>query len=270
MPRLRINQLHYNVERQAGPEGVAPLVLLHGFTGSAANWRGLQEALAPICPTIAIDLLGHGASAAPSDPTHYYLEHFASDFVAILDQLAIDRCCLLGYSLGGRAALHIALAAPTRLHGLILESASPGLADTSERAARVAADEQLAQQIERDGLAAFVDFWERLPLWESQKQLPNTVRQALRTQRLRNNPQGLAASLRGAGTGTQTALHTQLTTLRLPTLLIVGALDTKFSAIAAAMQATLPNAELAVVPNVGHTVHLEAPQRFAALIRDWK
>lgn len=239
-----------------------PLLLLHGFTGSAATWAGLAAQLAPQRQCIAQDLIGHGKSGAPADPARYTMEQAVQDIAGLLDVLGISRVDLLGYSLGGRLALQFAVAAPGRVRALILESASPGLASPAERAARIAADDALAEVIERDGIEAFVAHWEALPLWASQAELPAELRARQRTQRLANRPQGLANSLRGMGTGRQRALWDMLPTLTIPTLLLAGALDAKFSAIAQQMAATLPRADLAIIAAAGHAIHLEQPEIF--------
>ena len=269
MPSRSVNGVRLNVEVYACPTAVPPLVLLHGFTGSTATWTTLVPALADTCTTIAIDALGHGASDAPVDPTRYRMPCVVADTLAVLDQLGVEQFALLGYSMGGRMALHLAAAAPTRIAALILESASPGIESADERAARVASDEQLAQLLERKGIAAFVEYWERLPLFASQRALPDHVQQKQRRERLAAHPLGLAASLRGAGTGVQAPLHDHLTTLAMPTLLLVGALDAKFCALALAMHAALPRSELKVVPAVGHAVHLEAPDLFNTHVRSF-
>jgi 2-succinyl-6-hydroxy-2,4-cyclohexadiene-1-carboxylate synthase len=279
MSRLRISDVALNVEMDGAPRlrreftapgtGGAPLVLLHGFTGGAENWRPLSAAWAGRFRTIAVDLLGHGRSDAPADPARYRMERCVADLAAALDQLGQPGVSVLGYSMGGRIALHFAAAYPERVRALVLESASPGLAAPEERAARVAADEALARQLERDGLEAFVDYWERLPLFASQARLPESVRAVQRAQRLCNNPQGLANSLRGLGTGAQPSLWERLPELHAPTLLVAGALDAKFTAIARQMAAALPAAQLASVPEAGHTVHLERPDVFATLVADF-
>ena len=239
-----------------------PLLLLHGFTGSAATWAGLAAQLAPQHQCIALDLIGHGQSGAPADPARYTMDHAVQDIAGLLDVLGISRVDLLGYSLGGRLALQFAVAAPGRVRALILESASPGLASPAERAARIAADDALAEVIERDGIEAFVAHWEALPLWASQAELPAELRARQRTQRLANRPQGLANSLRGMGTGRQRALWDVLPAFTIPTLLLAGALDAKFSAIAQQMAATLPRADLAIIAAAGHAIHLEQPEIF--------
>ena len=244
-----------------------PLVLLHGFTGSSETWDSLQRALASDAGAIAVDLTGHGRSGTPEDPARYALPRLADDLACVLDALSLHRAVVLGYSLGGRAALHLALRHPERVAALVLESASPGLVDPAERAARRAADAALADAIERDGVAAFVERWERLPLWASQATLPAETRAGLRAQRLRNHPRGLANSLRGAGAGVEPPVHERLGALDVPTLLIAGALDAKYVAIAESLERIMPRARGVVVPGAGHAVHLERPAAFAAAVR---
>ncbi len=266
MSRILVNDVHLNVEVSGGGP---PLVLLHGFTGSAANWQPHLAVFEKRFQTIAIDLLGHGGSDSPADPARYRMERCVEDLISVFNHLGLERASLLGYSLGGRVALHMAAAHPDRVRALVLESASPGLADPTERATRVASDEALADFIEREGLGAFVDRWEQLPLFASQARLPASIRAELRAQRLQNNPRGLANSLRGLGTGAQTPLWDRLPGLRMPTLLIAGELDQKFTAIARSMASALPNARLALVPEAGHTVHLEQPEIFDRLVLEF-
>ncbi len=267
---VNVNAVQIGVLRSETPtrEAVSAgtLVLLHGFTGSASNWENLFDALAmPGWRIIALDMLGHGRSSAPDDPERYSMEHCRSDILAALQALGVraGEAVLLGYSLGGRIALHAAFAHFFR--ALILESASPGLADAHEREQRRLSDNALAASIEREGVASFVERWEQLPLFASQRNLPVEQRTALHNQRLQNRAVGLANSLRGVGTGAQPALHTHLPTLALPVLLITGELDTKFSTIARQMARDLPCATLHSVAEVGHTVHLERPAIFAQL-----
>jgi 2-succinyl-6-hydroxy-2,4-cyclohexadiene-1-carboxylate synthase len=263
MSRYRVNGLHLNAEI-SGPG--APLVLLHGFTGCAANWSAHRAAFDRRFRVIAVDLPGHGDSDSPDDPARYRMERCVEDLRALFDARQLERVNLLGYSMGGRVALQFAAAHPKRISTLILESASPGLADPAERAARVKSDEELAGFIERAGLEAFVNRWEALPLFASQARLPEPARAALRAQRLRNNPRGLAHSLRGLGSGVQSPLWERLPELRVPTLLIAGELDAKFVGIARAMAERLPNARLALVREAGHAVHLEQPELFDQLV----
>ena len=197
------------------------------------------------------------------------MDAIAADIVDLLDQLALKRAHLLGYSMGGRLALYMALRYPARFRSLILESASPGLADATERAERRRRDQALADAIEAQGIQWFVEHWESLPLWASQAHLPPEILQAQRQQRLSNHPLGLANSLRGQGTGAQPNLWPQLPALQLPTLLLVGAADAKFLGINQAMAARLPRAQLQLIPAAGHNTHLENPPAFSRAVRSF-
>jgi 2-succinyl-6-hydroxy-2,4-cyclohexadiene-1-carboxylate synthase len=261
----KLKDISFNVE-QAG-QGSA-LLLLHGFTGSTATWAPFVPQFSSQRHMIAVDLVGHGGTDSPPDPARYRMERCVADLATLLDALAVEQVDVLGYSMGGRVALHLAAAFPQRVRSLILESSSPGIADPAERAARATADDALAEAIERDGLAAFVERWERLPLFASQAALPAPVRERVRAGRLRNSAAGLANSLRGMGAGQQPSLWQRLDTIATPTLLLAGELDAKYRAIAGKMAALMPNAEARIVPGAGHAVHLERPEAFLdAIIR---
>lgn len=256
MAKVLIRGMHYEVVEAGQGE---PVLLLHGFTGSSANWQAHIDVFASELRVLAVDLPGHGATDAPPELERYYMETVAGDLIALLDTLAISKVHLSGYSMGGRLALYTAIHYPERVQSLILESASPGLETDAERLARVRSDEALARKIEQQGVAAFIREWEQLPLFATQSEL---MKQQLHELRLQNRAEGLANSLRGMGTGVQPSLWGKLPELRLPVLLLAGALDTKFTGIARKMQTLLPHAELQVVPDVGHTIHLENPTYF--------
>ncbi len=243
-----------------------PLLLLHGFTGCMRNWEPLVPQLAQNYTVVTVDLPGHGQTASPDDLSFYRIGPVAAELVQLMHSLGHDRFDLIGYSMGGRLALYIACRHPEKISRLILESASPGLKTAEERAARRTSDYALVNRIQQDGVEKFVDFWESIPLWESQKQLSAEARQNLRQIRLDNNPAGLANSLRGMGTGQQPSLWSDLSQLTMPTLLITGEHDHKFCAIAADMQSHIPQVDHQTVKNAGHTVHLEQPSSWLALV----
>jgi len=267
--RISVNGVSINVE-EYGTIEQPTLVLLHGFTGSAASWGQHLDVFAHYgFRVLALDMLGHGQSDAPQDAQRYTIEQCQADILAVLVECGVSEgeAILLGYSMGGRIALYTAFSGFFR--ALILESASPGLAELLARAQRVKSDEQLAARIEQNGIEAFVNYWEHLPLFASQQRLPLEQRQALHEQRMQNRATGLANSLRGVGTGTQPALQERLKTLTIPVLLITGILDSKFCTIAQHMAQSLPNARLHIVPDAGHTVHLEQPELFDRLVHDF-
>jgi 2-succinyl-6-hydroxy-2,4-cyclohexadiene-1-carboxylate synthase len=246
-----------------------PLVLLHGFTGSSASWTRHIPVFGTRYTVVAIDLLGHGASDAPAEPLRYRIDEAAQDILGVLDHLAIARASVLGYSMGGRLALVLATMAPERIDRLVLESASPGLQDPAEREERMTRDSALADAIERDGVAAFVDRWERHPLFASQVRLAPSDRDMLRAVRLAHSARGLANSLRGMGQGAQPPLHGRLPILSVPALVIVGALDTAYVAIGRGMSRLIPRARLVIVPDAGHAVHLEQPDAFRQAVLEF-
>ena len=261
---IRVNNIDFNVEDQGSG---TPLVLLHGFTGSSASWSPLFQDLARLHRVVAIDTIGHGASSAPEDLSHYVFEQALRDLTEVTTQLGIARADWLGYSMGGRLALGMAVDHPEMVTSLILESATAGIQHEKERLQRAEADQGLARRIEEVGIESFVDEWERLPIWETQRTLPVEVLQAQREIRLSNSTVGLANSLRGMGQGAQPSYWDRLDEIDVPVLLMAGALDRKFVGIAGQMGVRIAGAELAVVPDAGHAVHLERSRDFLNDVR---
>jgi 2-succinyl-6-hydroxy-2,4-cyclohexadiene-1-carboxylate synthase len=261
--RLRVDGASYEVG--TGGDGPA-LLLIHGFTGRGADWAPFLPALRRVAATISVDLLGHGNSDSPTDPARHAVERQAADMASILRQLGMAPADVLGYSLGARVALRMAVAEPDVVARLVLESPSAGIADTAARAGRRAADEQLAEIPDREGIEAFVDRWENLPLFAPERALPARHRARLHAARLRNRPEGLAASLRGAGQGAMEPLRDCLPSVTAPTLVVAGALDEAGADRARTIAAGIPGARLAIMEGVGHAPHREAPDRFALLL----
>ncbi len=194
------------------------------------------------------------------------MEYFGAALDDALTALEASRVVLAGYSMGGRIALYYAITRQPRLSRLVLESTSAGIADPAERESRVRADEELATYVLAEGVERFVDRWERTPVLAALSRLPATDRARLRELRVGNTAAGLAASLRGMGTGAQLYLGSRLDEIAIPTLVVAGADDAKFSAIAATLAAGVRDSVLAILPNVGHTPHLEAPARWAEVV----
>ena len=241
-----------------------PVLVLHGFTGSAAAMAPLTSRLEGFT-VIAPDLVGHGRSESPPDPTRYTVPAMAEQALAGAAAVGHQRVHLLGYSMGGRVALAAACAAPDRVRSLTVIGATAGIADPEQRHQRAQADRARAEMIEED-LAAFVDQWMNTPLLAGQARLGPEYLQAARAQRLASNPAGLAQSLRMGGTGTMEPLHDRLGSCPVPAHLIAGADDAKFCALADELAALLPQASVTRIPNAGHAAHLEQPERVAAAI----
>jgi 2-succinyl-6-hydroxy-2,4-cyclohexadiene-1-carboxylate synthase len=234
----------------------AALVLLHGFTQTRQSWRRTVAALGGRYRALAPDLPGHG-QAAERRPASF------AGCAAYVRALGGERFTLAGYSMGGRIALATALALPAQVDRLILVGASPGLADPAEREARRRADEALADRIEAIGVEAFAAEWGAQPLFAGQDE---RVAAAAHADRLRNTASGLAAALRGLGTGVMPPLWDRLSELRVPVTLVVGERDEKFRAIAERMAPAIPDCHVEVVAGAGHAAQLERPEAVAELI----
>jgi 2-succinyl-6-hydroxy-2,4-cyclohexadiene-1-carboxylate synthase len=247
----------------------SPLLLLHGFTGTARTWSRQIPSWAASHRVIAPDLLGHGASEAPVDARRYALETQAQGLAELLRLLQASPADVVGYSMGARLALAFVLAHPEAVSRLVLESPSAGIADPDERAARRVTDDLLADDIERDGLEPFVDRWEALPLFASAASLPASDRERLRAERLSHDPRGLAASLRDAGQGAMTPLFDRLPEITAPTLVIAGALDSVGCERASDIAASISGARLEIIPDAGHAPHLERPHVFTTITTEF-
>ncbi|HJO24030.1 MAG: 2-succinyl-6-hydroxy-2,4-cyclohexadiene-1-carboxylate synthase [Myxococcota bacterium] len=251
-------------------EGVgAPVVVLHGFTGSSESMSGLVTGLRDRWRVMSLDLIGHGASPAPRDTAHYTMERCVDQVAATLDRLDTGPAHVIGYSMGGRSALALAAWRPESVRSAILVGASAGLASADARADRRRTDEALADRIEREGLEAFVDHWMDQPLFATQRRLGTESLARSRAQRLNNRPHGLANSLRSMGTGAQPPLHGAIGDIRVPVRIVVGERDRKFGAIANELAALLPSASVKTIPGAGHACHLEAPDSFLRTARDF-
>ena len=245
-----------------------PVVTLHGFTGSTATMWGLVRPLTETRQVAVVDLPGHGLSTITNDAHAFGFEHTVDAVAAAIDRHHLGPAHVVGYSMGGRVALGLAVRHPGHVASLSLIGASPGLSDPVERAARRRSDNELADDLLEDGLTAFVDRWMASPLFASQVRLGADVLADARTQRLANDPDGLAGSLRGAGTGAQPSYWHDLVGITAPVLLVVGDEDPKFRAIAMRMAAGLVQSAIEVVPGAGHAAHLENPDHVRAAISE--
>jgi 2-succinyl-6-hydroxy-2,4-cyclohexadiene-1-carboxylate synthase len=237
---------------------VPTVVLLHGFTQTRQSWRRTIAALGGRYRALAPDLPGHGL-AAERRPASF------AACAAYVRALGGDRFTLAGYSMGGRIALFTALALPGLVERLVLVGASPGIADAAEREERRRADQALADRLSSLDIEEFAREWGGQPLFAGQ---PERVAAAAHADRLRNTPAGLAAALRGLGTGVMPPLWDRLGSLAMPVTLVVGERDAKFRAVAGRMAPMIPGCRVVVVEGAGHAVQLENPEAVAAAITD--
>ncbi len=228
--------------------GAGRLALVHGFTQTGRSWDPLRSALMASFDVLTPDLPGHGSRSA-----------VRGDLWRAAELLG-DECgaaSYVGYSMGGRVALHLALARPALVPCLVLVAATPGIADTGERRARRHADEELARSLEDVGVEAFLRSWLGRPLFSGL-----SAEAAGLDARRQNTAAGLAACLREMGTGAQESLWPRLAELTMPVLVMAGRRDAKFSGLAEQMADRIPDATLALVPDAGHACHLERPDAF--------
>src|SRR5215217_6247066 len=213
--------------------------------GSTADWREVMSALEDRTFCIAMDLPGHGSSLSLT-PEAYTVEGAAEAVIDTLDELEVERPVIVGYSMGGRLALYLALRYPERCAGLFLESASPGLESAGERAARREADEERAKRLESGNFEEFLEDWHRQPLFASMARDRNLLRRTIELRR-RNDPG-------------------ELERLDVPTLAVAGGLDGKYAGISSRMASLSPWIESVVAPEAGHTVHAEIPAVYISLL----
>jgi 2-succinyl-6-hydroxy-2,4-cyclohexadiene-1-carboxylate synthase len=233
------------------------LVLLHGFAGTRRAWEQLSGLLSPErYRPLALDLPGHGLELDAPRP-------LAMDAaVASVLAAAPERFVLCGYSLGGRVALNVALAAPERVARLILISTSAGIADPRERAVRRRSDERIAARLEREPLDAFAGLWNAQPLFASD---PPRVQELAAADIMRNRGDALAAALRGLGAGAMQPLWDRLHALEMPALVLAGERDERYLELGERLARLLGAGELAVLPG-GHRLALESPGAIAAAV----
>jgi 2-succinyl-6-hydroxy-2,4-cyclohexadiene-1-carboxylate synthase len=236
------------------PESV---VLLHGFSGTHRAWDGVAACLHPqrYLPR-ALDLPGHGGAADANRPITF--AGCVEDVLAHSPQ----RFVLGGYSLGGRVALHVALAAPERVRRLVLISTTAGIEDPAERAERRVADHRLADELESLPFEDFIERWRTQPLFAED---PPEVSALAREDQRRNRPDALAAVLRGIGSGEMEPLWDRLSELAMPVTVLVGDRDAKFRLLGQRMAESLSRAELVIAPG-GHGLPLENPAAVAGAI----
>lgn len=229
------------------------LVGLHGFAGSQHDWVPFAECLGR--PIVGIDLIGHGEAEAPVGIEGY---NTAAMLHCVRDRLAeASPVTLIGYSMGGRVALRFALKFPERVKALVLIGVHPGLVDPVQRSERMARDFALAGRIEANGVDWFCDYWSNQPIIRSQKTIPDHIREPMERRKRQNRLGGLAGSLRGFGQGAVDPVWDRLGEVFVPTLLMSGAADERYTSIASRMASAMPEATHRAIANAGHCTHLE-------------
>ena len=243
-----------------GDETNPTILFLHGFLGNKDDWRDIARSFHDRYRTLAVDLPGHGETVVADDAL-YRMENCASGIVQWLDDMRVTDCSVVGYSMGGRLAMYLAVVFPDRFRAFVLESTSPGLRTAEERQARVAHDNRLADEIEQTDFGEFLDNWYRQPLFASLASDPSALNRMIE-HRLANDPAGLARSLKYMGTGTQPSLWERLGEITAPMLLLTGEHDAKFTGIAQQMTRLCSGVETRIISRCGHNIHVKRPQAF--------
>ena len=260
------NNYHFNYSLTANKK-LPKILFLHGFTGNFQDFSSVISLLSKKYCCLTVDLPGHGETRVIGDESCYNMPNTAQALIELLDDLQIDKCLLLGYSMGGRLALYMTLHFPERFEKVVLESASPGLKTEKERSQRREADLQLAQKLENSNIKDFLLNWYDRPLFKSLKNSPHFDK--LIETRLANNPLELAKSLRNMGTGNQPSLWEKLAQNQTPLLLLAGEYDDKFTTINTEIASLCPAATLEIVPKAGHNIHFENIDNFVAVVREF-
>lgn len=254
-------QLNYSL---TGNVNKPVILLLHGFMGNSNDFVEVMPQMSQYFSCLTVDLPGHGKTKVTGDDEYYNMPNTALALINLLDNLKIDKCCLFGYSMGGRLALYLAIKFPPRFDKLILESASPGLRNISEKARRRLSDLKLAEQLENGNFPEFLSSWYNQPLFQSLKQ--HHQFEEFIKRRLNNQPSELAKSLRNLGISNQPSLWEELVNHQIPTLLIVGEFDHKFQMINQEIVQLCQFAIMKSISQSGHNIHWENPVKWTETV----
>ncbi len=259
--------MHFQLDYYLTGDRHQPLIIfLHGFMGNRHEFDLAVEMLGKEFSYLTLDLPGHGMQVFNSDEC-YGMKNTAQAIISLLDHLKIKRCFLIGYSMGGRLALYLNLYFPQYFSKVILESASPGLFTDAERLERIKHDEQIARKLERSDFTTFLNTWYKQPIFGSIHQHPKFKQ--LIANRLQNNPQELAKSLRFIGTGRQPSLWEKLKENNNPLLLLVGKNDNKFVNINKKIFNLCPLTHLKIINNCSHNIHFEQTTSFVNYVQNF-
>ncbi|MDR9416029.1 MAG: 2-succinyl-6-hydroxy-2,4-cyclohexadiene-1-carboxylate synthase [Gracilimonas sp.] len=263
---IRVRGISHHFQVHQKQETLPNLVLLHGFMGSGKNFDHLLSSLKTFCNPITIDLLGHGQTEGAELHYRFSTKEQVADLTKLISEQLTIPLFLYGYSMGGRLALQLSLHRPDLYRGLILESATFGIEGETERQARQSLDARRSDAI-IGNFEGFLEDWKNMPLFASSNTAPELLKQTEEIQQ-NQNPFWLANSLQGFGTGTMPCVRDQLNRLSIPVQLIAGEKDSKFVHINRQMEKEIPDAELEVVKDAGHRVHLEQPEVLIAIIKE--
>ena len=248
-----------------GSSPESPTILaFHGFGGSGQDFEPVAKVLDHLgLNWIAPRLSAFAPRHSPDEESYLLREEFLRLIHQIIEDYGVKRPIVMGYSMGGRIALQYALCHQESVRGLILVGVTPGIRDSSLMLERKHLEDEWIQMIESDGVSAFQDYWQTLPVVASQVRIPEEVKEAIRNRRRAALPRELIFSLQLFGQGVFPALWDNISQLAIPALLVAGADDEKYLELAHEMQKEMKHGTAEAIPNAGHTAHLENTPAFA-------
>lgn len=260
-------QLNVLVDKKKLKSENTPVVFLHGFTGNSEDWKFIIDELPEPFVPLAIDLIGHGKSSSPENIKYYTTESIVCQLNKIFKELELEKVILVGYSMGGRAALSYCIKYNKNIIGAVFESTTAGIQDFNERKERVELDFLLAERIKLEGIEKFIEYWFSIPLFESLRNFKNIEK--IKSKRIDNSVTGLSNILSSFSTGLMPDYWPRLKEIPFPVMLISGGLDQKYTSINSKMVKLIPNCRHEIIRNCGHNAHLENPGLFTKLVSDF-
>lgn len=267
--KLNVDGIQFNIllNKTDLNQNKTAVIFLHGFTGCADDWNFIFDKLPSKFFPIAIDLIGHGKTDSPEDQNHYTCSAIVHHLNSITESLGLKNFLIVGYSMGGRAALSFSLKYPHKVIAAVLESATAGIQDISQKKDRVEFDLLLAEKIKKEGVKSFTEFWFNMPLFARIKKLP--AFEEIKNKRTANSVTGLSNGLCGFSTGLMPSYWERLSSIHFPVLLISGEFDLKYTGINKSMRTKFPNAQHQIFSKCGHNTHLEKPELFTKFVVDF-
>jgi 2-succinyl-6-hydroxy-2,4-cyclohexadiene-1-carboxylate synthase len=262
---LALSEINLNVNLYPFSGDDNFVFLLHGFTGSGKDWGQIVQGLDHRFNYVTIDMPGHGKSESPPEVNQYVPDAVINHLDELFAHFTRRKVILIGYSMGGRAALLYAVNKKDKVRGLILEGATAGIKSETSRRLRKVDDDNLAGYIEKHTMEEFVNHWMNLDMFKSQKKIPVKL-QTIRDEKLLNNKTGLANSLRGFSTGNMPQMFDSLSEIQFKTLLISGENDSKYTKLSSEMSSLIPYSHHIIIKGAGHNVHVEKPDEFISAI----
>lgn len=267
--KLVVDQVQFNVVLNEDDlsSTKTPVIFLHGFTGSSNDWDFIKEKLPQDYYPVCIDLIGHGQTDSPKEINHYSCGAIVYQLNSIFEKLNLPQFIIVGYSMGGRAALSYIIKYKSKIKAAILESATAGIENMHEKKLRVEHDLLLSDQIMKEGIDWFMEFWLNLPMFNSLKDIYNL--DELKNKRTINNVIGLSNSLAGFSAGLMSNMWDELYYLDFPIMYISGSKDEKFTRLNRQMAEKTKNSIHVTIENAGHNTHLEKPELFTKFVNEF-